>query len=502
MKTSISLLVLFISILLPPTILTAKQITFKNLLDAEVGLYVNDEPNDALHAIQVISLNKDESNSITINRGEIWYIKIVETGTILVTLVVDDFLLNRNENDPWIITPSFIEFINYSEDVVDVFHITESNEQYLYGTLNPYDYYIQGTYVGHKWLLKSKTTGNVINYKATPGLQSVQYKEEVASRKRQTPVIDTSKKYNEVTFLAAHNAHCNKEDGWTYSQQSFTITKLLENYGVRALELDVYVRNNELLMCHGILGCGKTFESALIEINSFLDNNPEAIVTIFIESEKGWDPTRSTNTLFENTYRSSGVFDKIFWPNFDPNTPVDRDKTYGVNRGNNTTYVWPTLQTMINDNRRLLIFQDKFFGENSIQSINPFTWRYVEENDFSDQDHWYLLSYGCNEREQSLLPKYNIFSSIKRPILRLNHFPKFSGLTFYYRANRLGRLMERSKDCASEFGLVPNFIMIDYVETGGGLELVNLINKEVWTAQNPLEALQSLNLPRQTELKK
>jgi hypothetical protein len=271
----------------------------------------------------------------------------------------------------------------------------------------------------------------------------------------------------------------------------------MQDHNVRALELDVYVRDGKLLMCHGLAGCGKEFKSILEEINDFMERNPKEIITIFIESEGGWNPDKDSNKLYLEVYKSSGVFDKIFWPDYDNDTPR-KARIYSVNADNISYQYWPTMQEMVNDNHRLVIFQDRHRGKGTIvkkvkedgyYSINPFTWRYVRENSFSDQDHSNLLAEDCVERDQS---KKNEINYPYRKVFRMNHAPLSSLTTIYSFTNEYVHLAERVQKCSELFKLVPNFIVIDYVQTGGGIEVVNLLNTEVWTKANPLRALKKL----------
>lgn len=94
----------------------------------------------------------------------------------------------------------------------------------------------------------------------------------------------------------------------------------------------------------------------LRDIRSFLDANPSEIVTIFIE-----DYVTSPNGLTK-IFQASGLSKYNF--------PVSRMPKNGSD--------WPTVDDMVKNNQRLVVFTSKSAKEAS-EGI-AYQWRYVVEN--------------------------------------------------------------------------------------------------------------------------
>ncbi len=335
--------------------------------------------------------------------------------------------------------------------------------------------------------------------------------------------VTPDRRYDEHTFLVAHNAYANREDGWTYSQQSFNISNLLENQGVRGLELDVELEDHngqkDLYLCHGSCGLSSMYglrplrrlADALAEVVLFLNDpaNAGEVVTVFLEVSAGYNPDHYFNGRILQALEDSGAIQVspvwgqgtrvtsslVFWPDApkDSKLTLAPGLSWDLNPSRGS-YDWPTIQQMINKGQRLVLFIDRNQGQGSTWANLPFTWRYVRESDYSNQDHlnvWYSDS-SCDERGESTQRSGLDPRGPNRTLLRMNHFPASSVTTFYGYANRLGRLLRRAQSCARTFSLVPNFVVVDYVETGGALQLVDGLNTKVWSNPMRLQALANL----------
>lgn len=317
----------------------------------------------------------------------------------------------------------------------------------------------------------------------------------------QPPPADppAARPYNRYTFLTAHNAMANKADGWpSYAAQQYgSVTEQLA-FGVRALALDVYVYDPgtgiDLYLCHGSCTSFGTprpprlFSATLTEVVTFLENNLREVVTILIESPGGWNPNQESNDLFIRAFNTSRAMDLIFWPDIRDANPPPGVRTWDVNPADGV-FNWPTLDTMINANRRLLLFVDRNTGiPANLFHVVPFVWRYMRETQFSDQDFWRVFSASCEERAQSSSRN----RQANRSVMIWDHFPAISAYTAYSETNYYNRLLARAQLCSSSLGLVPNFVQLDFVTTGDGKRLVDNINAFVWAAPDALAALQAL----------
>ena len=92
-----------------------------------------------------------------------------------------------------------------------------------------------------------------------------------------------SKQYNEVAYLTTHNAFNSNEDGLLFPNQTYNIMSQL-NDGVRGLMIDVYDHFGTPTAYHSVFALGTIPLSDIFnDIKTFLDNNPNEIITIILE---------------------------------------------------------------------------------------------------------------------------------------------------------------------------------------------------------------------------
>ena len=171
------------------------------------------------------------------------------------------------------------------------------------------------------------------------------------------------KKLNEWTWITAHNANLNWDDGGIIDQagsQKYSIDKQLK-IGVRGFMLDISNRVCTPLekmfaacSCEGICLChgecngilikdgfnNQPYTYVLRKIVRFLKKNPEEIVFIFLENY-----VNSSTRLYKSYKSVDGLMNLIFNPN-DP-------------KWNVTGKGWPKINDMIKANKRLLIVDDE-----------------------------------------------------------------------------------------------------------------------------------------------
>ncbi len=173
-----------------------------------------------------------------------------------------------------------------------------------------------------------------------------------------------NKKYDEVAYLTAHNAFNSQEDNFIFPNQNLNITSQL-NDGVRALMIDVYDVAGAPTVYHGFSYLGSaSFSSFLIDIKTFLDNNPNEIVTVILECY-------TTANQIESDINLSGLNNYLY-------THTDNN--------------WPTLQNMIDNGTRLVVFSDKN-DANPTQGWYHYIWDYAVETHFTNHS---LSDFSCN----------------------------------------------------------------------------------------------------------
>ena len=279
-----------------------------------------------------------------------------------------------------------------------------------------------------------------------------------------------SKQYNEVAYLTTHNAFNSDEDGLSFPNQTYNIASQL-NDGVRGLMIDVYDYFGTPTAYHSTFLLGTIPLSDIFnDIKTFLDNNSNEIVTIILECYV-------TANDIEDEINQSGLSNYLYTQNT----------------------VWPTLQNMINNDNRLVIFSDVDDASSS-QNWHHYVWEYAVETHYSVGN---INDFTCDFNRGDPLNDLFIF----------NHFVTDANLGYglYTESNDVNSnpfFITRALDCQTQTNKFPNFVTVDYYELGDGLAVVDQLNGVTSNSsiniseQNPERKLLTKDmLVRETEVK-
>jgi Phosphatidylinositol-specific phospholipase C, X domain len=251
------------------------------------------------------------------------------------------------------------------------------------------------------------------------------------------------KRYNEVTYLTTHNAFNSADHNYMMPNQNFGVTQQL-NDGVRGLMLDVYDSSGTVVVYHGIPFLGSQHLSEIFsEIKTFLDSNANEIVTVIFESYV-------SASAIDSEMLASGLLNYAF------------AKQNGM--------PWPTLQEMIDSGKRLVIFSDvNDAGVN--QNWYHFVWDYAVETHYSVHD---TLSFTNDFNRGDSMNDLFIFNHFITDVPLGFGSPNDAAIinSFAFLSNRLiNNFNEKHK--------FPNFITLDFYDSGDGFSVVNWINSGV-----------------------
>ena len=280
-----------------------------------------------------------------------------------------------------------------------------------------------------------------------------------------------SKQYNEVAYLTTHNAFNSDEDGLSFPNQTYNIASQL-NDGVRGLMIDVYDYFGTPTAYHSTFLLGTIPLSDIFnDIKTFLDNNSNEIVTIILECYV-------TANDIEDEINQSGLSNYLYTQNT----------------------VWPTLQNMINNDNRLVIFSDVDDASSS-QNWHHYVWEYAVETHYSVGN---INDFTCDFNRGDPLNDLFIF----------NHFVADATLGYglYNESNDVNAnpfFINRAQNCQTQTNKFPNFVTVDYYELGDGLAVVDQLNGVTSNSsiniseQNPERKLLTIKdmLGRETEVK-
>lgn len=246
-------------------------------------------------------------------------------------------------------------------------------------------------------------------------------------------------KYNETAFLTTHNSFNCNEGGFQMPNQTNCITTQL-NDGVRALMIDVYDKNGIPTVYHSLSFLGSVpLSSNLNEIKTFLEDNPTEIITIIFQSNISADMT-------EQAFIDAGLNDYLF--------------------EKNDLLPWPTLEEMINSNKRLVVFTDQDDASDQ-QKWYHYVWDYAVETHFTvNSVDEFTCDYNRGDPENDLFI-FNHFITSSVGIGNIDQATTANSNPFF---------ISRINDCIFEKEKLPNFITVDFYETGNCCDVVNTLN--------------------------
>lgn len=244
-------------------------------------------------------------------------------------------------------------------------------------------------------------------------------------------------KYSDISWLVTHNAMSNRAEGWWFPNQSYGITRQL-NDGVRGLMLDVHMIDGKPFLLHGSSMLGSVpLKTSLAEIHAFMQKRPNTVITLILEC---YAPA----TVVQEAFKASGLSDMLH------QQPGGRS--------------WPTIGEMIATGKRLVLFTDSGGGE----------WRgYHDVWKFCQETHYSVkrideFNFNRNRGDES------------NSLLILNHFltRPTAGVGLAERANAASVLEPRLNKCEQAMKCFPNFVAVDFYECGDTPQLLFKFNRQ------------------------
>ncbi len=274
--------------------------------------------------------------------------------------------------------------------------------------------------------------------------------------------------YDKVVYAATHNSMADSEDQFLGPSQDPSIVHQLDN-GVRALLIDTHYwtpaakvaaylqslpaasraslrpfaepvtrSRRGTWLCHDVCQLGATpLTAQLKEIHQWLQQNPDEVVTLIIQ-----DGISVSDT--QRAMKESGLGADVAVPPPNPEA------------------AWPTLRELIDSGKRAYVFAE--------QSDVPGSWyrnfyRYASDTPFRNQS---TAKLACQLNR----------GSPGAPLLLLNNWVTRTASSRHAaaQANSADFLLHQAQLCLRERGRKPNFLAVDFAETGQLLSAVNQLN--------------------------
>jgi hypothetical protein len=276
-----------------------------------------------------------------------------------------------------------------------------------------------------------------------------------------------NRNYNNITHMGAHDSAFLRDSSTSYStsgNQFYNATVAL-SAGIRLLQAQVHNQNGTLELCHTtctLLDAG-TLESFLADIKTWMDANPNEVVTLLLVNSDDQDAS-----AFGADFVSSGISDYGYTPT-STSGPIS---------------TWPTLQTLISANTRLITF----IASITYDSTYPYLldeFDYVFETAFGVTS---LSGFNCTLQRPTTLDSSS--SAISSGYMGLiNHFadtaeafgisiPDVTDIatTNSPNTNSTGTLGTNGAQCESEWGTKPTFMLVDFWNVGPSIKTADQLN--------------------------
>ncbi|KAL0063896.1 hypothetical protein AAF712_009178 [Marasmius tenuissimus] len=274
------------------------------------------------------------------------------------------------------------------------------------------------------------------------------------------------RKYSDVTFIGAHNSFAASKNPLELGRnQVVDVTNQLE-LGARLLQGQAHDDDGTLKFCHSdcvrsALFDGGSVEDYLKKVKTFLDKNPDEVLTLIFTNPEGKDVA----DVWKPAFDKSGMTDLAFVPKITPENPQLKAAD------------WPTLGEMIESKKRVVVFLDSGADVKKVDFILP-EFKMIWETPFSVTDK----NFPCkvDRIDGPLTPDehmYMINHSLNKNIIPIGEGVIVPDFLKRKETNSLKSIMDHVSGC-SEFSAKrnPNFVLLDWVDEGEGFKAADTMN--------------------------
>lgn len=279
-----------------------------------------------------------------------------------------------------------------------------------------------------------------------------------------------SRAYNNITHLGAHDSPFLRDQSTSFSTSGnhYYNTTVQLDAGVRLLSAQVHKANGTggeaWHLCHSscdLLDAG-TLTNWLSEIKTWLDRNTNDVVTILLVNSNNASPAD-----LGSQFSASGIDQLAYTP---PSTTT-------------IPQTWPTLDSLIGNNTRLMTFVASLTQPSSEYPYLMNEFSFIFENEYENTSP---SNYSCNPDRPTNLGTPSAALSSGRMFL-MNHFLYESQLFGIQSPNAsyagttnaqtgFGSLGTAVQNCTGVYGRPPTFVLVDWFNMGPAIASVDAAN--------------------------
>ncbi|KAL2001930.1 hypothetical protein VTN02DRAFT_988 [Thermoascus thermophilus] len=279
-----------------------------------------------------------------------------------------------------------------------------------------------------------------------------------------------SRSYGEITHLGAHDSAFVRDasTGYSTSGDQFYNTTVQLDAGVRLVTAQVHKQNNAWHLCHTsceLLDAG-TLRGWLAEIKTWLDRNPNDVVTVLL--------VNSDNASAQDLDAEFQAADIVKYA-YRPTSPTTAPET------------WPTLQDLIAKGTRMMAFVASLSpSSNTVAPYLMDEFTFIWETPY---DVTAAANFSCLPDRPAAVQGNVQAALASRRLPFLNHFlyrrealgieiPDVDRVgTTNAPSGGTGNLGDTARRCRSAYGgRAPTFILVDFFDQGPAIATVDALN--------------------------
>ncbi|KAJ7098940.1 PLC-like phosphodiesterase [Mycena epipterygia] len=269
-----------------------------------------------------------------------------------------------------------------------------------------------------------------------------------------------SRLYSNVTYVGAHDSFAFSSDPLALARDQEVDIPAQLGLGVRLLQGQAHMNGDVLHFCHTScdLFDGGSVQDYLTTVKTFLDANPNEVLTLLFTNPEG----ANVSTVWKPAFDAAGISDLAFVP---PSLPVKQSD-------------WPTLGSMIDSGKRVVVFLDAGAdGADAVDFILP-EFQMIWETPFSDTN----ASFPCSiDRINGPLAAadhmYMINHSLNKNIVPIGAGVIVSDPLDAPTTNGVVSILANANGCAPlGANRAPNFVLLDFVNVGEAFAAADQLN--------------------------